>query len=73
MSADPHDAQFAAKSNPTTVTDSPVTDPGSSVKASHMIILFVNCFRIVLTFNIPLILIFESNDRKGSLTSTFML
>ncbi|XP_046684270.1 adenosylhomocysteinase-like 1 isoform X3 [Homalodisca vitripennis] len=32
MSGDATDVHFAAKSNPTTVTDSPVTDPGSAVK-----------------------------------------
>lgn len=50
MSAEPADALIAAKSNPTTVTDSPVTDPGSTAKASqsriNLRILFASSFKL---------------------------
>lgn len=53
MSAEPADALIAAKSNPTTVTDSPVTDPGSTAKASqtriHYKILFALCLNLCLS------------------------
>lgn len=34
MSGESTELHIAAKSNPTTVTDSPITDPGTTVKVS---------------------------------------
>lgn len=48
MSAELADALIAAKSNPTTVTDSPVTDPGSTAKASQSMINFKTLFALSL-------------------------
>lgn len=55
MSGDSTESHFAAKSNPTTVTDSPVTDPGSTVKASLNILKIFKIGRKIVEFTIYLV------------------